>query len=108
VTAASQTLLQPLPFGITPPYVLSHNASSGPILQRALCRKRLPQMRLFDAGQNFVRLQLATVQGAAVPSSYGGKIVQVQVDDQEAMPAHRRGERRGEAMKSPEVQPVSQ
>ena len=46
-------------------------------------------MKLFDLGQNFIRPQLATVAGAAVPSPYGGKILQVQVDlDQEAMQAH--------------------
>ena len=89
VTAASQTVLKLLPPGITPPYVLSYNASSVPILQLALSSKKLPQMELFDLGQNFIRPQLATVAGAAVPSPYGGKILQVQVDlDQQAMQAH--------------------
>ena len=46
-------------------------------------------MQLFDLGQNFIRPQLATVAGAAVPSPYGGKILQAQVDlDQQAMQAH--------------------
>ena len=85
VTAASQTVLKLLPPGITPPYVLSYNASSVPILQLALSSKKLPQMQLFDLGQNFIRPQLATVAGAAVPSPYGGKVLQVQVDlDQQA------------------------
>ena len=89
VTAASQTVLKLLPPGITPPYVLSYNASSVPILQLALSSRKLPQMQLFDLGQNFIRPQLATVAGAAVPSPYGGKILQVQVDlDQQAMQAH--------------------
>jgi CzcA family heavy metal efflux pump len=89
VTAASQTVLKLLPPGITPPYVLSYNASSVPILQLALSSRALPQMKLFDLGQNFIRPQLATVQGAAVPSPYGGKILQVQVDlDQQAMQSH--------------------
>ena len=89
VTAASQTVLKLLPPGITPPYVLSYNASSVPILQLALSGEKLPQMRLFDLGQNFIRPQLATVAGAAVPSPYGGKILQAQVDlDQNAMQAH--------------------
>jgi CzcA family heavy metal efflux pump len=89
VTAASQTVLKLLPPGITPPYVLSYNASSVPILQLSLSSKKLPQMRLFDLGQNFIRPQLATVAGAAVPSPYGGKILQVQIDlDQQAMQAH--------------------
>jgi multidrug efflux pump subunit AcrB len=88
VTAAAQNVLKLLPPGITPPYVLSYNASSVPILQLALSSKRLSQMRLFDLGQNFIRPQLATVEGAAVPSPYGGKVLQVQVDlDQQAMQA---------------------
>ncbi|MGA7656341.1 MAG: efflux RND transporter permease subunit [Methylocella sp.] len=89
VTAASQTVLKLLPPGITPPYVLSYNASSVPILQLALSSTKLPQRELFDQGQNFIRPQLATVAGAAVPSPYGGKILQVQVDlDQRAMQQH--------------------
>jgi CzcA family heavy metal efflux pump len=89
VTAASQTVLKLLPPGITPPYVLSYNASSVPILQLALSSKKLPEMQLFDSGQNFIRPQLATVAGAAVPSPYGGKVLDVQVDlDQQAMQSH--------------------
>ena len=80
ITAASQTVLKLLPAGITPPYVLSFNASSVPILQLALSSDTLSQAEIFDAGQNFIRPQLATVAGAAVPSPYGGKVLQVQVD----------------------------
>src|ERR1700728_1443907 len=89
VTAASQTVLKLLPPGITPPYVLSYNAATVPILQLALSSKQLPQMKWFALGQNFIRPQLATVAGAAVPSPYGGQVRDVQVDlDQRAMQAH--------------------
>ena len=88
VTAASQTVLKLLPAGITPPYVLSYNASSVPIYQIALSGKGLSEAQIFDLGQNFIRPQLATVAGAAIPSPYGGKIRQVQVDlDQHRMQA---------------------
>ncbi len=88
VTAASQTVLKLLPPGITPPYVLSFSASSVPILQLALSGKSLSQNRLFDYGQNFIRPQLATVEGAAIPSPYGGKVRQIQIDlDQHALQA---------------------
>ena len=80
ITAASQTVLKLLPPGITPPYVLSFSASSVPILQLALSSDTLSQAEIFDAGQNFIRPQLATVAGTAVPSPYGGKVLQVQVD----------------------------
>src|SRR3984893_11287803 len=65
------------------------HASSVPILNLALSSKKLPQDKLFDLGQNFIRPQLATVNGAALPSPYGGKILQAQVDlDQRAMQSH--------------------
>ena len=89
VTAASQTVLKQLPPGITPPYVLAFNASSVPILQLALSSTKLSQSQLFDEGQNFIRPQLATVQGAAIPSPYGGKVRQIQIDlDQHALQSH--------------------
>ena len=80
ITAASQTVLKLLPQGVTPPYVLVFNASSVPILQLALSSSSLSQAQLADFAQNFIRPQLATVAGAAVPSPYGGKIKQVNVD----------------------------
>ena len=89
ITAASQTVLKLLPAGITPPYVLQFNASSVPVLQLALSSDSLSQSEIFDAGQNFIRPQLATVAGAAVPSPYGGKVRQVQIDlDQQRLHAY--------------------
>ena len=86
VTAASQTVLKQLPPGITPPYILAFSASSVPILQLALSSGELSQSALFDQGQNFIRPQLATIKGAAVPSPYGGKVRQIQIDlDQHAL-----------------------
>ena len=40
----------------------------------------MSEQELFDMGQNFIRTQLATIQGAAVPLPYGGKFRQVMVD----------------------------
>jgi len=89
ITAASQTVLKLLPPGITPPYVLIFNASSVPILQLALSSATLSQSQLFDYAQNFIRPQLATVAGAAIPSPYGGKVRQVQVDiDQQKLQSY--------------------
>lgn len=89
ITAASQTVLKLLPPGITPPNVLTFNASSVPILQLALSSHQLSQSALFDFGQNFIRPQLATVAGAAIPSPFGGKVRQVQVDiNQQKMQAY--------------------
>jgi multidrug efflux pump subunit AcrB len=80
VTAASQTVLKYFPAGITPPQILVFNASSVPVLQLALSSQTLGQAQIFDAAQNFIRPQLASVPGAAIPSPYGGKVLQVQID----------------------------
>jgi len=79
-TAAMQTILRSLPPGTTPPLIIQYTASTTPIVQLGLSSKTLPDQTLFDLGQNFLRTQLATVQGAATPYPYGGKIRQVQVD----------------------------
>src|SRR5271157_4586653 len=80
VTAMCQTVLRGLPPGTTPPLVITYSASTTPIVQLGLSSKTLPEQQLFDLGQNFLRTQLATVQGAATPYPYGGKPRQVQVD----------------------------
>ena len=80
ITAVSQVQLKQLPPGSTPPLVIVYNASSVPILQVALSGKGLSESELNDFGQNFMRPQLVTVPGAAIPYSYGGKQRQVQVD----------------------------
>jgi len=80
VNAGAITVLKQLPAGATPPNVLMFNASSVPILQLALSGNGLSQSQLFDYGQNFIRPQLATVAGAAIPSPYGGKVRQIQID----------------------------
>ncbi|HZV10505.1 MAG TPA: efflux RND transporter permease subunit, partial [Novosphingobium sp.] len=80
VTAASQTVLKQMPPGITPPLILNYNASTVPILQLALSSPSLSEQQIFDLGQNSIRASLATVQGAAIPSPYGGKVRQIQVD----------------------------
>ena len=80
VTAIVQTSVRQLPPGTTPPLVISYSASSTPVVQLGLSSKTLPEQQLFDLGNNFLRTQLATVQGASTPFPYGGKMRQVQVD----------------------------
>ena len=80
VSAGADTVLKQLPAGSTPPNVLIFNASSVPILQLALSGKEFSQALLFDYGNNFIRPQLATVPGAAVPTPYGGQVRQIQID----------------------------
>src|SRR6267154_5618489 len=80
VTALSQSAVRNDPPGTTPPFIITYDASSVPILQLALSGKNLSEQQLNDIGSNFIRSQLATVQGAVLPNPYGGKQRQVQVD----------------------------
>ena len=80
VTAICQTLLRIFPPGTTPPNIIKYDASSVPILQLGLESTTLSEQELYDLGQNFIRTPLATIQGAAVPSPYGGKYREVMVD----------------------------
>src|ERR1700727_2769022 len=80
ITASSQTQLRQLPAGTTPPLIIAYSASSVPVLQLALSGKNLSEQQLNDYGLNFIRTQLITIPGTAVPYPYGGKQRQVQVD----------------------------
>src|SRR5580698_1887958 len=80
IEAMSNSILRGMPPGIFPPSILKYDASSVPILQLGLESKTLSEQELFDMGQNFIRTPLAMVQGAAVPSPYGGKWREIQVD----------------------------
>src|SRR6266404_1642551 len=80
VTAVSQTQLKLMPPGITPPLVLNYSASTVPIIQLALSGKGMSEQTLSDLGTNFIRTQLVTVPGAAVPLPYGGKTREMQID----------------------------
>jgi CzcA family heavy metal efflux pump len=78
--AISQTFLRFLPPGTTPPLVIIYSASTVPVLQIGLTSDRLSEQQVFDFGNNFIRVQLATVQGAATPFPFGGKQRLISVD----------------------------
>ena len=80
VVALSQPIQRILPQGIFPPGVIKFDASSVPILQLSLSSKTLSEQELYDLGANFVRTQLATIQGATIPPPYGGKQRNIMVD----------------------------
>ena len=80
ITSITQTLLRIMPPGTTPPLIIQYSASNVPILQLGLSGKTLSEQQLYDLGLNFIRTQLATIQGAQVPLPYGGKSRQVMVD----------------------------
>jgi CzcA family heavy metal efflux pump len=80
VTSVNQVILRALPPGTTPPFIIQYNASSVPILMLGLSGQGLNEQQLNDLGQNNIRIQLATIEGAYTPFPYGGKQRQIQVD----------------------------
>jgi len=80
ISAISQVMLRQLPPGTTPPFIIQYNASSVPVLMLGLSGAGMSEQQLFDTGQNTIRSQLATVEGAQIPYPFGGKQRQIQVD----------------------------
>src|SRR5579859_4361894 len=90
VTAISQTAVRQLPQGTNPPLIIVYSASSVPIVQVGISSKSLPEQALNDLSVNFIRPQMTTIPGAAIPFPYGGKQRVVAVDiDTAAMQAKR-------------------
>ncbi len=73
VTSICQVQVRQLPPGTTPPFIIQYNASSVPVLQLGLSGQGLNEQQLNDLGQNNIRTQLATIEGAQTPFPYGGK-----------------------------------
>ena len=65
--AICQTILKQMPPGETPPLVTAFSATDIPVMQISLSSKTVPETKLFDFANNFMRIQLATVQGASTP-----------------------------------------
>ncbi len=80
LSAMSESSLHNLPMGTTPPTILRYNASSVPILQLSISSDTLPEQQLYDYGYNFIRTQMATIEGVTLPLPYGGKPRQISVD----------------------------
>jgi len=80
LAASSQSVLHSLPQGIFPPSILRYNASSVPILQLSISSDTLSEQALYDYGYNFIRTQMANVQGASFPLPFGGRPRQIMVD----------------------------
>ncbi|PYT29232.1 MAG: RND transporter [Acidobacteria bacterium] len=80
LAASSQSVLHSLPAGIFPPAILRYNASSVPILQLSISSNTLSEQALYDYGYNFIRTQMANVQGASFPLPFGGRPRQIMVD----------------------------
>jgi multidrug efflux pump subunit AcrB len=86
VTAFCQTALRQFPPGTTPPLIIQFNATNVPIMQLGISSTTLSEQQINDFASNYLRVELATVQGAQLPGLYGGKQRQIMVDlDPEAL-----------------------
>jgi multidrug efflux pump subunit AcrB len=80
VTSVGNAVLDWLPPGITPPFTTISSATDVPVIQLGINSKTLSEAELFDIANNFVRVQLAVIQGATIPFPYGGKYREVLID----------------------------
>jgi len=71
--SSAQVVMKYMPRNVTPPLILRYGATDVPIIQLSLSSRSLPDTKLNDYGQNYIRPALANVQGASVPYPYGGK-----------------------------------
>jgi CzcA family heavy metal efflux pump len=78
--AATETMMKWLPPGATPPLVIIYSASTVPVIQIGLTSDTMSEQQLFDFGTTFLRPQLTTIPGAAIPWPYGGKQRFISVD----------------------------
>lgn len=70
--------MKDLPPGTLPPVVLKSDASSLPVCLVTMNGEGMTDGNLKDIAQNFVRNQLASVHGAAIPQPFGGPWRQIQ------------------------------
>src|SRR5579863_4130621 len=80
IAASSQSVLHSLPTVIFPPAIIRYNASGVPILQLSISSDTMSEQEIYDYGYNFIRTQMANVQGASFPLPFGGRPRQIMVD----------------------------
>ena len=80
ITASNNALLRFLPPGMTPPLVLQFNASNVPVVQVTAQSATVSEQKLWDLAMNTMRIRLFTIPGLSIPSPYGGKTRQINVD----------------------------
>ncbi|GAB6966602.1 efflux RND transporter permease subunit [Komagataeibacter kakiaceti JCM 25156] len=89
ITSVSQTVIKQMPAGMTPPLVLTYNASSVPVLTLQVSSDSMTASQIYDMSSNLIRPALVSVAGAAIPNPYGGQPGNIMVDlDQSKLLAH--------------------
>jgi multidrug efflux pump subunit AcrB len=78
--STSSASLRTMPPNMSPPFVTQSSATDVPVLQLVVGSKEMGEAQLFDLANQFIRAQLAVVQGTTIPFPSGGKWRQVCVD----------------------------
>src|SRR6266508_2579625 len=68
------------PYTFVVPAIIRYNASSVPILQLSVSSQSMSEQEVYDYGFQYIRTQMANVQGASFPLPYGGRPRQIMVD----------------------------
>jgi multidrug efflux pump subunit AcrB len=79
-SSTSSACLRQMPPNMSPPFVTQSSATDVPVMQLVVGSKELGEAQLFDLANQFIRSQLAVVQGTTIPFPCGGKYRQVCVD----------------------------
>ncbi len=69
-----------MPRNVIPPEIIKFSATDVPVIQLSVSSSSLADTKAYDASQNIIRPGLSVVQGAAVPTPYGGKPRVIMVD----------------------------
>jgi CzcA family heavy metal efflux pump len=80
ISASNSMLLRFMPPGMNPPMVLQFNASNVPVVQVTAQSATVPEQKLWDFAMNTLRIRLFNIPGLSIPSPYGGKARQINVD----------------------------
>ncbi len=80
VTATSQTVINQMPKGTTPPGILVFDASSVPVLSLQVAGNNMTPSDIYNVAANLIRPALVGVPGVAIPTPYGGTAANVEVD----------------------------
>jgi multidrug efflux pump subunit AcrB len=82
ISSTSQSVIQHMPAGITPPNILDYDASDVPVVQLALSSETEPITAVNDLAGTVVVQQLLTVKGSAYSPANGGmpRLVNVDLD----------------------------
>jgi multidrug efflux pump subunit AcrB len=77
ISSLAMSDLRDMPPGTYPPVILKQDAASIPVALVTLAGPGFDESKLKDLAQNFVRNQLASVDGASVPQPFGGRWRQI-------------------------------